>query len=53
MMGLQPAGTPVATQVHGLDNMLLWITGVIVLFVVALLADVLLHVFVPGFWPAL
>jgi cytochrome c oxidase subunit 2 len=43
MMGLQPAATPVATQVHSLDHMLLIICTVIVVFVTALLAIVILR----------
>jgi len=43
LMGLQPAATPVATQAHMLDNMLLIICAAIVVFVTVLLAIVVLR----------
>jgi cytochrome c oxidase subunit 2 len=43
LTGLQPAATSVATQVRSLDNMLLIISAVILVFVVALLAIVVVR----------
>ena len=43
LIGLQPAATPVASEVHKLDNMLLIICTLIVVFVVGLLAIVVLR----------
>jgi len=42
-MGLQPAATPVAEQVHSLDNMILYIITGIVIFVLGLLLIVILR----------
>lgn len=42
-MGMQPAVTPVAEQVHALDQMILLIITAIVIFVVALLAIVIVR----------
>lgn len=42
-MGLQPAATPIAEQIHGLHNLLLVIITAIVLFVLALLIYVVLR----------
>ncbi len=42
-MGFQPAVTPVATQVHNLDHMIMVIISAIVIFVVALLLAVILR----------
>jgi cytochrome c oxidase subunit II len=43
VMGLQPAASSEALQVHALDSMLLWICAFIVLFVTGLLAVVVLR----------
>jgi cytochrome c oxidase subunit 2 len=37
-MGFQPAATELARDLQGLDHLLLWVTGLIVLFVCALMA---------------
>ncbi|SEK19205.1 cytochrome c oxidase subunit II [Pacificibacter marinus] len=42
-MGFQPAATELARDLQGLDHLLLWITGLIVLFVCALMAWVMIR----------
>lgn len=42
-IGFQPAATPIAVQAQGLEHMILWIVGVIVVFVCALLLYVMLR----------
>lgn len=42
-IGFQPAATPIAEQAQGLEHMIMWIVGVIVVFVCALLLYVMLR----------
>jgi cytochrome c oxidase subunit 2 len=42
-MGFQPAATELARDLQGLDHLLLWITGLITLFVCALLVWVMIR----------
>ncbi len=42
-MGFQPASTPVAVEAQGLENMVLWIIGVITVFVCALMLYVIVR----------